>query len=193
VAANVRERPSADDEIFYSPLEPLLVEEPWYRGRVVFAGDAAHAYPPHMTQGAAMALEDGVVLAQELAGSGDPLEQRLARFVQRRMDAAASSTGSRTGCSRTSNASRRTRSSKQRGAARGLFLDLDERLNEADRVMNEDVLPPRRRLPPARDGADLARAGTPSRSAAGTTLLLAPSGANNGLIVMRLSDTPARG
>jgi 2-polyprenyl-6-methoxyphenol hydroxylase-like FAD-dependent oxidoreductase len=85
VAADVRDALSPASEITYSRLEPLFVEEPWHRGRVVFGGDAAHTYPPHMTQGAAMALEDGLVLAGELSGDG-PLEGRLAAYAARRRD-----------------------------------------------------------------------------------------------------------
>ena len=36
-----------------------MVPWPWFRGRVVIGGDAAHTLPPHLTQGAAMAAEDG--------------------------------------------------------------------------------------------------------------------------------------
>lgn len=44
----------------------------WSVGRVTLLGDAAHAMLPYMGQGAAMAMEDGVVLARCLAGSEDP-------------------------------------------------------------------------------------------------------------------------
>ena len=38
----------------------------WSRGRVVLVGDAAHATAPTLAQGAAMALEDALVLVREL-------------------------------------------------------------------------------------------------------------------------------
>jgi 2-polyprenyl-6-methoxyphenol hydroxylase-like FAD-dependent oxidoreductase len=38
----------------------------WSRGRCVLIGDAAHACPPTLAQGAAMALEDGLVLGRLL-------------------------------------------------------------------------------------------------------------------------------
>lgn len=41
------------------------------KGRIVLIGDAAHAMPPFLAQGAAMALEDAVVLGQVLEGSRD--------------------------------------------------------------------------------------------------------------------------
>jgi 2-polyprenyl-6-methoxyphenol hydroxylase-like FAD-dependent oxidoreductase len=56
----------------------------WSAGRLVLLGDAAHAMLPHQGQGANQAIEDAVVLADELAASpGDP---RLAirRYVRRR-------------------------------------------------------------------------------------------------------------
>lgn len=38
----------------------------WWSGHVVLLGDACHAMPPFMAQGAAMAIEDAVVLARAL-------------------------------------------------------------------------------------------------------------------------------
>lgn len=56
----------------------------WAKGHVVLVGDAAHAMLPFMAQGAAMALEDAVVLDRCLA-SGD-VPAALARFETRRWD-----------------------------------------------------------------------------------------------------------
>lgn len=83
-----RDSLGADDEIVYSPLEGLLVPPPWHRGRIVIGGDAAHVVPPHLTQGAAMAAEDGFLLA-ELATRDCPLEQSLALYGRRRWPRAA--------------------------------------------------------------------------------------------------------
>jgi 2-polyprenyl-6-methoxyphenol hydroxylase-like FAD-dependent oxidoreductase len=52
-------------------------------GRVVLVGDAAHATAPNMAQGAAMAVEDALVLAEELAAHGS-VEQALGAFTARR-------------------------------------------------------------------------------------------------------------
>jgi len=45
----------------------LLERDPlplWSRGRLVLLGDACHPMKPHMAQGAAMAIEDGAMLAR---------------------------------------------------------------------------------------------------------------------------------
>ncbi|MGV6871798.1 FAD-dependent monooxygenase [Pseudochelatococcus sp. B33] len=73
-----------DDDIVYSPLEPLLLPWPWHRGRIVLGGDAAHVVPPHLTQGAAMAAEDGLILAHELTRRDGSVEDRLMRYSRTR-------------------------------------------------------------------------------------------------------------
>ena len=71
--------------INYRPLEAILLPKPWYRGRVVLIGDAAHATTPHLASGAGMAIEDGIVLAEELSRDAD-VDAALARFMDRRFD-----------------------------------------------------------------------------------------------------------
>jgi 2-polyprenyl-6-methoxyphenol hydroxylase-like FAD-dependent oxidoreductase len=59
----------------------------WASGRVALLGDAAHALTPNMGQGAGMAMEDAVVLAEELAKAdrGDKsVPAALMRYVTRR-------------------------------------------------------------------------------------------------------------
>lgn len=53
------------------PLEVILVEDDWHKGRVVLIGDAIHAATPHLAQGAGMAIEDSLVLADELSKDVD--------------------------------------------------------------------------------------------------------------------------
>jgi 2-polyprenyl-6-methoxyphenol hydroxylase-like FAD-dependent oxidoreductase len=53
-------------DIVYSPLVEINMPRPWHRGRVIVLGDAVHTAVPHLTQGAAMAIEDAVVLADEV-------------------------------------------------------------------------------------------------------------------------------
>lgn len=47
-------------------------------------GDAAHACPPLIAQGAAMCAEDAVVLAELVTGA-EPLDQALDTFMARRL------------------------------------------------------------------------------------------------------------
>ena len=74
----------ANSDIVYSPIEPILVPWPWHRGRVVIGGDAAHTSPPHLTQGAAMAAEDGYTLARDVLSGDGALDDRLTRWSQTR-------------------------------------------------------------------------------------------------------------
>lgn len=81
----LREQITNSDQVVYKPLEVVFVSEPWYRGRVVLIGDAVHATTPHLGQGAGMAIEDAVVLGEELVAGGS-VEQQLERFMARRYE-----------------------------------------------------------------------------------------------------------
>jgi 2-polyprenyl-6-methoxyphenol hydroxylase-like FAD-dependent oxidoreductase len=74
------------DGIVYSPLFEVMLPAPWYKGRTIVLGDGAHACAPHLTQGAGMALEDAVVLAEELAVDDRDVVDSLAAFMDRRFD-----------------------------------------------------------------------------------------------------------
>jgi len=57
----------------------------WVTERVVLIGDAAHALSPHISSGAAYAIEDAHVLGRTLAEAGDDVAAGLAAFdVERR-------------------------------------------------------------------------------------------------------------
>ncbi|MFC7047564.1 FAD-dependent oxidoreductase [Emcibacter nanhaiensis] len=71
--------------VVYRPLEVCFVPDPWYRGRIVLMGDAAHAGTPHLGQGAAQAIEDAVVLA-ELAATEQEMEPMLRHYMDRRLE-----------------------------------------------------------------------------------------------------------
>jgi 2-polyprenyl-6-methoxyphenol hydroxylase-like FAD-dependent oxidoreductase len=83
--AEVRDQITDSSLVVVRPVETVLVPPPWHRGRVVLIGDAAHATTPHLGQGAAQAIEDGIVLAEELA-AGPGVEAALQRFVARRYE-----------------------------------------------------------------------------------------------------------
>lgn len=72
--------------VVYRPLEACIMPDPWYQGRVVLIGDAAHSATPHLGQGAAMAVEDAVVLADEIANRD--VDQALRAFMDRRFERA---------------------------------------------------------------------------------------------------------
>ena len=69
-------------DAYFAPIEEV-VPPAWTGRRVVLVGDAAHASSPNMAQGAAMALEDALVLAEMLT-AGQPVDRALAEYVQRR-------------------------------------------------------------------------------------------------------------
>ena len=62
-----------------------MLPAPWYRDRVLMIGDSAHASTPHIGQGGAMAIEDGIVLAEILAASKS-VPQALEAFMARRFE-----------------------------------------------------------------------------------------------------------
>jgi 2-polyprenyl-6-methoxyphenol hydroxylase-like FAD-dependent oxidoreductase len=69
----------------YRPLEALRLSAPWYKGRVVVLGDAAHATIPQLGSGAALAIEDAVVLAEEIQRGGD-VSDIFDAYMKRRFD-----------------------------------------------------------------------------------------------------------
>jgi 2-polyprenyl-6-methoxyphenol hydroxylase-like FAD-dependent oxidoreductase len=93
---DIRERMTDAARINYTHFESHVVDAPWHRGRVVVTGDAAHSCPPTLAQGCAQALEDAVVLADELLAAEDretgdaaerssTLEKALTAYVDRRL------------------------------------------------------------------------------------------------------------
>lgn len=85
LVGELSEQITDNSQVVYKPMEVLFVNEPWFKGRVILIGDAAHATTPHLGQGAGMAIEDAIVLSEELRGD-DPIETKLGRFMQRRFE-----------------------------------------------------------------------------------------------------------
>jgi len=81
--ADIRKTIGPHSDIHRAPLEEVTLPAPWHRGRIVVIGDAAHALTPHLAQGAAMAIEDAIVLADELGTAAD-IDKALLRFADRR-------------------------------------------------------------------------------------------------------------
>lgn len=82
---DVRHRITDPKRIVYRPVGSLLLPPPWYMGRVVVIGDAAHTPPPQLASGATIAIEDSIVLA-ELVQSGVPVQEVLEKFMARRYE-----------------------------------------------------------------------------------------------------------
>ncbi|MBN9085957.1 MAG: FAD-dependent monooxygenase [Reyranella sp.] len=72
---------------------PLVDRDPlarWIDGRVALLGDASHPMTPYMAQGAAMAIEDGAILARCLEGlDRDGVEAGLRRYEATRKERTA--------------------------------------------------------------------------------------------------------
>ncbi|WP_166462923.1 FAD-dependent monooxygenase [Amycolatopsis acidicola] len=85
LTARVRENLADDAEIVFRPEEWLIAPAPWHRGRIVLIGDAVHAITPHLGQGAAQAIEDGVVLADCLRRATD-LDEAFTEYTGRRYE-----------------------------------------------------------------------------------------------------------
>ncbi len=81
----IRDKMTRDDWINYRPLFAALQPAPWFDGRIVLIGDAVHATTPHLASGAGMAVESGIVLAEELARAGS-VSLGLQAYQTRRFD-----------------------------------------------------------------------------------------------------------
>ncbi|GAA5062494.1 FAD-dependent oxidoreductase [Erythrobacter westpacificensis] len=74
-----------NDGVVYRPLEGMMLRQDWHVGRVVLLGDAVHATTPHLGQGAGLAVEDSIVLAEEIARHDTP-EEAFTAFRNRRFE-----------------------------------------------------------------------------------------------------------
>ena len=74
-----------NDGVVYRPLEATMLYGDWHAGRVVLLGDAVHATTPHLGQGAGLAIEDSIVLAEELKRHDTP-EAAFRAYRDRRFE-----------------------------------------------------------------------------------------------------------
>ena len=75
-----------DSSILQRPFEYAFQPRPWHVGRAIIIGDAAHATTPHLASGAGIAVEDALVLTEELARAGGNIIAALEAFTDRRYD-----------------------------------------------------------------------------------------------------------
>lgn len=85
--AEFRDQIGPDSQINYRPLESIVLDGDWFKGRSILIGDTVHATTPHLASGAGMAVEDALVLVEEL-DKADTLQAAFAAFMDRRLDRA---------------------------------------------------------------------------------------------------------
>jgi 2-polyprenyl-6-methoxyphenol hydroxylase-like FAD-dependent oxidoreductase len=83
IVADIRTKVTRETEIVFRPLEAFHLPAPWHVGRVALIGDAAHPTTPQLASGAGIAVEDALVLADELARHGN-VPAALNAFLRRR-------------------------------------------------------------------------------------------------------------
>jgi 2-polyprenyl-6-methoxyphenol hydroxylase-like FAD-dependent oxidoreductase len=81
-AIAIREAIEGGIAIHAASIEEVVLDG-WSRGRALLIGDAAHAMSPNMAQGAAMAIEDALVLAECLSEQPN-VEAALSAYEARR-------------------------------------------------------------------------------------------------------------
>lgn len=81
-------RSSLDDanDVNYTRIESVLLPRPWHSGRLVLIGDAVHACPPNLAQGAAMGWEDAAVVAELLLEADRIDDELFERYYDRRIE-----------------------------------------------------------------------------------------------------------
>jgi salicylate hydroxylase len=90
-----RTHPSVRDNLRYVSRERNWVlhdRDPatnWTDGRVTLLGDAAHPTLQYLAQGAQMAIEDGVVLAEKVAAAGEDYNRAFLAYQGERMNRTA--------------------------------------------------------------------------------------------------------
>jgi 2-polyprenyl-6-methoxyphenol hydroxylase-like FAD-dependent oxidoreductase len=80
-----REEIRSPEQITCRPVYSMILQPPWYSGRIIVVGDAAHTTTPHLASGASIAIEDSIVLAR-LLQSKSSLNEILDDFMRQRYD-----------------------------------------------------------------------------------------------------------
>jgi 2-polyprenyl-6-methoxyphenol hydroxylase-like FAD-dependent oxidoreductase len=82
-AGDLLERVSSFDDLLVNTVRSVACRR-WFSGRLVLLGDAAHAMPPNLGQGANSALVDSLVLAEELARAPSVMDALVGYDKRRR-------------------------------------------------------------------------------------------------------------
>ncbi|MBT2721150.1 FAD-dependent monooxygenase [Bacillus sp. ISL-46] len=72
-------------KVVYRPIFTHFLSNPWYKGNVLLVGDAAHGTAPHLGQGASIAIEDVIVLA-DLLKLNFEAQETLRLFMEKRYE-----------------------------------------------------------------------------------------------------------
>lgn len=72
-------------EVVYRPIFTHLMSSPWYKGNALLVGDAAHGTAPHLGQGASIAIEDVIVLA-DLLKHNLTVQETMEAFMEKRFE-----------------------------------------------------------------------------------------------------------
>jgi 2-polyprenyl-6-methoxyphenol hydroxylase-like FAD-dependent oxidoreductase len=84
VLGSVRDQLKQGTPVVLRPLEAFILPPPWHTKRTLLIGDAAHPTTPQLASGAGMAVEDALVLAQEVAAKKGHVAQVLDSYMARR-------------------------------------------------------------------------------------------------------------
>ena len=83
IIKRLKESLTTSSEVVFRPQEAFFLPAPWHVNRVILIGDAAHPTTPQLASGAGIAVEDALVLAEELAATRS-VPDAFDAFVARR-------------------------------------------------------------------------------------------------------------
>ncbi|KAJ4361233.1 hypothetical protein N0V95_002051 [Ascochyta clinopodiicola] len=72
------------EHVRFYPIYKIPTGRKWHKGRCLIIGDAAHAMPPHASQGVSMALEDAFLFSKLLDSHFSSVEDALQVYEEKR-------------------------------------------------------------------------------------------------------------
>ncbi|KAB2098642.1 hypothetical protein AG0111_0g13124 [Alternaria gaisen] len=72
------------EHVRFYPIYKIPTGRKWHKGRCLIIGDAAHAMPPHASQGVSMALEDAFLFSKLLGSHYSSIEDALQVYEKKR-------------------------------------------------------------------------------------------------------------